>query len=433
MTDIFGVRCSKVFIADMQILGAALLFGVGFIGQREVSVEGLGPMTCNAMRFGLSAILLMILKPWIPQTPPDPITDEDDDDFLKLLGDTDKNKNGKLDTQQVLTKLFGTNAALNFEGAKKTVLFWGIFLGFINFFASGFQQWGITMTSASKVAFIAGFDLFLTPIFSLFLPTSKHNGKPTMTTWIAVSLSIVGLFLLSDVTLQDFTIGPGETLTLISTVFWSLHISFTDIATTHIDSLHMMIVQLSMVTLFSAIAALLLEPQTWFIHHIIGFMPWLLFLAVTEGMAFTLMAMGQSFAPPTHAAIILSLEGVFAAVASYFILGEHLTNAELLGCCLMLTATLFAEVGCPCLLDKGTGAAPGLITTSVVELERSSNNERTISFQDDIKTLCATGVNAMSCLVLMPFRFIREIYRQFRKTTTGIELEIPQKTPQNIA
>jgi drug/metabolite transporter (DMT)-like permease len=72
MTDVCGVRCSKVFIADLQILGAAVLFGIGFIGQRAVSVEGLGPMTCNTMRFGLSAIMLMILKPWIPQTPPDP-------------------------------------------------------------------------------------------------------------------------------------------------------------------------------------------------------------------------------------------------------------------------------------------------------------------------------------------------------------------------
>ena len=38
---------SRVLIADMQILASALLFGLGFIGQRAVSVEGLGPMTCN--------------------------------------------------------------------------------------------------------------------------------------------------------------------------------------------------------------------------------------------------------------------------------------------------------------------------------------------------------------------------------------------------
>jgi hypothetical protein len=57
------------------------------------------------------------------------------------------------------------------------------------------------------------------------------------------------------------------------------------------------------------------------------------------------MAMGQTFSPPTHAAIILSLEGVFAAVASYFVLGEVLSPRELLGCALMLVSTFIAKIG----------------------------------------------------------------------------------------
>jgi drug/metabolite transporter (DMT)-like permease len=292
------------------------------------------------------------------------------------------------------------------------------------------------MTSASKVAFIAGFDLFLTPIFSLFLPTSKHNGKPTATTWMAVCISIVGLFLLSDVTFEDFEIGRGETLTLISTVFWTMHIMFTDMATSHIDSLHMMIVQLTMVTLFSAIAALMFEPQTWFLHHILMFMPWLLFLAFTEGMAFTLMALGQAFAPPTHAAIILSLEGVFAAVASYFVLGEHLTSSELVGCFLMLVATLFAEVGCACFGEKGKpSTAAGLITATVGDLERGTGTPA-VTLQEDLLSLTNTIVNAMGCLCMaaaMPFIRARDFCRKTRKTALGTEVEIPAKTPQNIA
>jgi hypothetical protein len=52
------------------------------------------------------------------------------------------------------------------------------------------------------------------------------------------------------------------------------------------------------------------------------FFPWLIFLAVSEGLGFTLMAVGQNYSPPTHAAIILSLEGVFASVASYMFLDE---------------------------------------------------------------------------------------------------------------
>lgn len=104
--------------------------------------------------------------------------------------------------------------------------------------------------------------------------------------------------------------GFGETLAIISTVFWTLHITYTDIATGYVDSLSMMCIQLGFVTFLSAIVAVIAEPQQWFFDHIIGFFPWLLFLAVAEGSGFTLMAVGQNFSPPAHAAIILSLEGI---------------------------------------------------------------------------------------------------------------------------
>jgi drug/metabolite transporter (DMT)-like permease len=77
--------------------------------------------------------------------------------------------------------------------------------------------------------------------------------------------------------------GMGETLTLISTVFWTLHITYTDIATTYVDTMSMMCVQLGFVTLLSSIAALWLEPQQWLWDHIYLFWPWLVYLSVTEG------------------------------------------------------------------------------------------------------------------------------------------------------
>lgn len=192
------LKFGKIFIADCQILGAAFFFGIGFLGQRAVSVHGLGPMTCNAFRFGLSTIILVACLPMLPVDGP---TDTGDDDA------DDKKVNSKqADTGLVLTKLLGSYAAY-IAVAKKTVWFWGILLGSLNFLGSGFQQWGISMTSASKCAFIAGFDLFLTPIFSLFIPTFKLNAKPQPSTWLAVSISLVGLFLLSGMTWDDMEMG----------------------------------------------------------------------------------------------------------------------------------------------------------------------------------------------------------------------------------
>lgn len=358
-----AVHNAKVILADLQILGSAFFFGIGFLGQRAVMINGLGPMTCNAFRFGLSTILL---AGCLPLMPTDGFLgglieggsgghnggDDESDDDEEEPTSADESKNvtmtllGKQqDASVVLAKLMGPYAA-NITAAKKTVWFWGVLLGLINFGGSGFQQWGISLTSASKCAFIAGFDLFLTPIFSLFMKTTKKNAKPQPSTWLAVAISLCGLFLMSGSSLDEYELGMGESLTLVSTVFWTLHITYTDIATNYVDSISMMCIQFGVVTFLSSCAAFIFEPQQWLWDHLFVFLPWLLFLAISEGLGFTLMAVGQNFSPPTHAAIILSLEGVFASVASYMFIGEVLSTRELIGCSLMLLSTMVAKVGC---------------------------------------------------------------------------------------
>jgi drug/metabolite transporter (DMT)-like permease len=348
---------SKVMIADLQILGSAFFFGIGFLGQRAVMINGLGPMTCNAFRFGLSTILLAVSLPLIPD---DFSMNHNDvhahgsisrshsyDKEAQLSGDESKDPspekliNKTPESNPYISNIIGPYGA-RLAAAKKTVWFWGIFLGFINFMGSGFQQWGISMTSASKCAFIAGFDLFLTPVMSFCMPPTKHNAKPKANTWVAVGISLIGLFLLSGSSVNEFEIGMGEILSLISTVFWTLHITFTDVATSYVDTISMMCIQFGVVTLLSSLTAFAVEPQQWLWDHLFIFMPWLLFLAVSEGLGFTLMAIGQNYSPPTHAAIILSLEGVFAAIASYVFLGEVLSRNESMGCLLMLVSAVFA-------------------------------------------------------------------------------------------
>jgi hypothetical protein len=157
---------SKVLIADMQILGAAFFFGIGFIGQRAVSMEGVGPMTCNAFRFGLSTIIIIVFMPWIPSFPAEHAeSDSDDSDGENLEQESLRTNNyeqndirttsiKKPDSDQfVIKQLIGSSQYTKFfAGAKRTVIFWGTILGVLNFFASGFQQWGIAMTTANKVS-----------------------------------------------------------------------------------------------------------------------------------------------------------------------------------------------------------------------------------------------------------------------------------------
>ncbi len=146
------MKTSKVLIADLQILGSAFFFGIGFIGQRAIGIDGVGPMTCNAFRFALSTIILIACMPWIPAFPGEYNEESDEeDDTTDIL--TNKPKSQSNSANFVLNELFGAHGAAYFAGAKRTTLFWGLILGVINFFASGLQQWGISLISANKVSF----------------------------------------------------------------------------------------------------------------------------------------------------------------------------------------------------------------------------------------------------------------------------------------
>ena len=79
----------------------------------------------------------------------------------------------------------------------------------------------------------------------------------------------------------------------------------------------MLAIQWTVVAALSAFAAFFVESREWTIEHIIHFMPLLLFLAISEGVGFVLMALAQSYTPPTQTAIILSLEGVFTSISRY--------------------------------------------------------------------------------------------------------------------
>lgn len=232
----------------------------------------------------------------------------------------------------------------DFKQLKRNIIFWGIILGFINFLGSGFQQFGIFYTTANKVAFISGFDLFFTPVLTYFIPTLKHNSKPSLNIWIAVGLSIFGLYLLSDMNIIELSMGHGEFFAMISALFWSLHIIYTDMATAYIDSVYMIAIQSLLVGILSLILAISTESMLWLWYHFFLVIPWLLCLSFIEALGLVFMIKGQKYSPPTHAAIITSLEGVFASFGSYLFLNETLSSREIVGCILMLLAAFITEI-----------------------------------------------------------------------------------------
>jgi len=140
-TYTFYQKIPKVIKADLQVLGAAFFFGIGFLGQRAVSISGLGVMACNTFRFGLSALLLASTLPFRTHPSlkaffPDDNTAIAHAEVSEMMHDDSHNSDHKvtrpMSTAVVLSKLFGSHFASSLTSASRTAIFWGVTLGMSN-------------------------------------------------------------------------------------------------------------------------------------------------------------------------------------------------------------------------------------------------------------------------------------------------------------
>ncbi|PID81358.1 hypothetical protein CSB20_03565 [bacterium DOLZORAL124_64_63] len=169
--------------------------------------------------------------------------------------------------------------------------------------------------------------------------------------WCGVVLAAVGLYLLSGEGLSGeglgraglLRIGLGDGLVLAGAVFWALHVLGVGRYANRTNPLALAVIQFALCSLLSLAGALLFETLSWAaIRAAAG--PILYAGVMSTGVAFTLQIVGQRRAHPAYAALVLSLEGVFAAVGGWVLLGETLTDTGLLGCALMLGGTILAQV-----------------------------------------------------------------------------------------
>jgi drug/metabolite transporter (DMT)-like permease len=245
-------------------------------------------------------------------------------------------------------------------------------------------------TTAGNAGFITGLYVVLTPIFGIFL--GRKTGIPT---WIGGLFTLTGLYFLSAAG-HPGGINPGDVLTVISAVFWAVHVLLIDFLVSRggeqprqtVDPIELSSGQFAWCSLYSLIAALCIEPfiGAWmrglnselFSGGLFAWrsLPALIAAAGSEpvsaasvpealipilygglgsvGIAYTLQVVAQRDAPPAHATIILCLEGCFAALGGVIILGESPGTRTLLGFILMLAGMLITqwEVIAP---GKGSG------------------------------------------------------------------------------
>ena len=138
--------------------------------------------------------------------------------------------------------------------------------------------------------------------------------------------------------------GPGEILTLGSALFWTMHIFVTERAVNFHDAVDLTFYEMVFISVLCTFVAYYYEEAEWEFNHLItNWMP-ITAMGLMECIGFTLSAMGQMHAPPTHVALILATEAVFATIGGYSFLQEVFNSREIVGCLLMLASMLLAKI-----------------------------------------------------------------------------------------
>jgi len=216
----------------------------------------------------------------------------------------------------------------------RSALWGGGFAGLMLFSGATLQQVGLVYTTAGKAGFITGLYVIIVPLMGLFL-----GHRPGWGGWAGACMATVGLYLLSVT--KAWTFAPGDLWELFGAFFWATHVLTLSWLSPRMDRMKLACTQYVVCSLLSLIGAGLTE--TIGLEGLWGASIAIIYGGVLSvGIAFTLQVVAQRHAPPTHAAIILSLEAVFAALAGWLVLGEILPLRGLIGCALMFAGMLSA-------------------------------------------------------------------------------------------
>ena len=221
---------------------------------------------------------------------------------------------------------------------KSKFIYLSILIGLFLFLGTVFQQVALLYTDVANAAFFTIFYVPMVPIIVFFL--FKKNIHWSV--WPSVILCVIGGYLLTN--FHDATVRLGDTLVIIGAIFWSLHIIFIGKIIQEFDAPILIgLIQTIIVSTCSIILALIFED--FIIKNILDQKVQILYAGILSGgIAFVLQIYAQKNISPAPAAIIFSLEGVFATIAAWIILSQILNINNILGCCFILVGVLISQL-----------------------------------------------------------------------------------------
>jgi drug/metabolite transporter (DMT)-like permease len=212
---------------------------------------------------------------------------------------------------------------------------WMFVVGAVLFGGSAVQQVGLLYTTAGNAGFITSLYVVLVPVI-LFL---VWHEKVHWISIIAVVLAGLGAFLLS--TGGEFYMRSGDVIELVGALFWTLHVIMLGKYASRFEPLSFSVGQLIVCGLLNLGLGLLTE------RSMPANVPYLAAIAYTAffslGLCYTLQIWAQRHTPPADAALILSLESVFAVLSGWLLLDERLALIQVFGCVLIFVAVLLSQ------------------------------------------------------------------------------------------
>ena len=281
----------------LSALLCTLIWGTTFIAQ-DTGMDDIGPFTFNAVRFfiGFLAIIPLVFL----------------FEFKKFKSEFKSD-----------TKTFGILSFL---------------IGLSLFLGSALQQVALLYTDVANAAFFTIFYVPMVPIIIfLFKQQSIH-----WSVWPSVILCLIGGYLLTN--FQDASVRLGDNLVVLGALFWSTHIIFTGMIIKKYDlPLTLGAIQTLIVALFSFIIASIYEEFIY--SNILKEINSILYAGILSGgFAFVLQIYAQKNISPAPAAIVFSLEGVFATIAAWILLSQILDINNLIGCLFILFGVLLSQL-----------------------------------------------------------------------------------------
>lgn len=281
----------RAWRSQILLVLTAMIWGVAFVAQRQ-GMAYIGPLAFNAIRFALGTLSLL------------PV-------FLAMRS--------RMPTPD-----------------RKTLIVGSALTGVILFCAAFLQQIGMVYTTAGKAGFITGLYVILVPILGLGL--GHRTGRWT---WLGAVGAMIGLYLLTVT--EAFTIEQGDLYVMVGAFFWAVHLHLIAAYAPRIGAIRLALIQFIICSAISFVAMMIFEttrPES----VLDAALPIFYAGVLSVGVAYTLQVIGQTDAPPAQAAIILSLETVFAVIGGWLILSETLAVRGLIGCALMFAGMIVSQL-----------------------------------------------------------------------------------------